>query len=124
MADAAKNYFQNIFIADRSLDPSPIVDLMQTHVNDEINAALCADFSEQEISDTVFQIGPLKALGLDGFLARFFQRNSATVWSDVIAGVREFFHTGIMPASLNDTIIVLVPKILNPVRLIYFQPIS
>lgn len=122
MGHAATSYFQSIFTADPLLDPSPIVQLMQTHVNDEINESLCAEFTEQEIADAVFQIGPLKAPGLDGFPARFFQRNWSTVRADVIAAVKEFFTSGIMPDSVNDTIIVLIPKIPNPVKLIDFSP--
>ena len=36
---------------------------------------LCAPFDDKEISDALFQIGPLKAPGPDGLPARFFQRN-------------------------------------------------
>jgi hypothetical protein len=37
------------------------MDLVQNCVNDEINERLYAPFTEKEISDAVFQIGPLKA---------------------------------------------------------------
>jgi hypothetical protein len=39
----------------------------------------------------LFQIGPLKAPGPDGFLARFFQRNWDVVKQDIIKAVRTFF---------------------------------
>jgi hypothetical protein len=58
----------------------------------------------------VFQIGPLKAPRLDGFLARFFQRNWDILKGDVIKGVRSFFDTGRMPDGINDMTIVLIPK--------------
>jgi hypothetical protein len=38
----------------------------------ETNHDLCKSFSEEEISDALFQIGPLKALGPDGFPGQFF----------------------------------------------------
>jgi hypothetical protein len=41
----------------------------------EENEKLCCEFTEKEISDALFQIGPLKAPGPDGFPARFFKRN-------------------------------------------------
>jgi hypothetical protein len=33
---------------------------------------LCKEFTDEEISDTLFQIEPMKALGPDGYPARFF----------------------------------------------------
>ena len=83
---------------------------MQSHVNDELNDSLCTYFSDQEIAHAVVQIGPLKAPGLDGFPARFFQRNGDTVRVDVIVAVKEFFRSGIMPETVNDTVIGLIPK--------------
>jgi hypothetical protein len=40
-----------------------------------MNNDLCKELSEEEIGDALFQMGPLKAPGSDGFPARFFQRN-------------------------------------------------
>ncbi|XP_073367759.1 uncharacterized protein [Aegilops tauschii subsp. strangulata] len=72
MGKLANDYFQDIFTADHSLDASVILDLVEAKVMEEDNARLVAPFSNKEISDTLFQIGPLKALGPDGFPARFF----------------------------------------------------
>ena len=35
----------------------------------------------------------------------------------VIAGVREFFRSGVMPEGVNNTAILLIPKVDNPVKL-------
>ena len=51
--------------------------------------------------DALFQIGPLKSPGPDGFPARFFQRNLGTLKEGVLAAVRDFFSTGIMPEGVN-----------------------
>ena len=72
----------------------------------------------------MFQIWPINAPGLDGFPARFFQRNWAVMRDQVIAGVKEFFQTGQMPKGVNDTAIVLIPKVDNPERIMKFRPIS
>ena len=68
-------YFSNLFIADTSLCADPVIDLINTRVSDHMNDGLCTDFMDKEIADALFQIGPLKVLGPDGFPARFFQRN-------------------------------------------------
>jgi hypothetical protein len=36
-----------------------------------MNESLCKEFTEEEIGDALFQIGPLKAPGIDGFLHGF-----------------------------------------------------
>ena len=42
----------------------------------------------------------------------------------VIVGVKEFFCTGIMPEGVNNTSIIIIPKVDNPGRLTDFRPIS
>jgi hypothetical protein len=106
-----------------NLDPRPVVELFEQCVTDEANEKLCSEFSEKEISDALFQIGPLKAPGPDGFPARFFQRNWGTLKDKIIAAVQEFFRTGIMQGA-NTTSIVLIPKVSNPCKLSEYRPIS
>jgi hypothetical protein len=77
-----------------------------------------------EISDALFQIGPLKAPGPDGFPARFYQRNWEVLRGNVIKAVKHFFTTGFMPEGTNDTSIVLIPKIDNPTELKDYRPIG
>lgn len=72
----------------------------------------------------MFQIDPLKARGLDGFPARFYQRNWEVVRQDIVGAVQKFFHSGIMPPGVNDMAIVLIPKIDQPLELKDFRPIS
>ena len=124
MGKLTTDYFCNLFSANTSLDAAPVIDLVQPLVAEEDNIKLCAPFTEKEISDAMFQIGPLKAPGPDGFPAIFFQRNWSTVKDSVIAAVKDFFCTGIMPEGVNSTPIVLFPKIANPTKLSDYRPIS
>ena len=89
-----------------------------------MNDILCAPFSEEEVSGALFQIGPLKAPATDGLLARFFQRNWAVLKAEITVAVLEFFRSGAMPDSVNDTTIVLILKIPFPKELKDFRPIS
>jgi hypothetical protein len=88
-----------------------------------MNDSLCKDFTDEEIGDALFQIGPLKAPGVDGFPARFYQRNWGTIKEEVINAVKLFFATGRMPEGVNDTAIVLIPKIEQTEILKDFRPI-
>jgi hypothetical protein len=124
MHQMANDYFQTLFTADDTLDPSPVVELFEQCISDETNDHLCNDFSEKEIADALFQIGPLKAPSPDGFPARFFQRNWGALKDKIIAAVLEFFKSGVMPEGANSTSIVLIPKVTNPGKLSDYRPIS
>lgn len=118
------NFFKKLYEADDDVEPEALLNLFDDKVSEEINEALCREFSDDEISDALFQIGPLKAPGRDGFPARFFQRNWAELKHDVIVAVKNFFANGIMPEGINDTVIVLIPKGKSPENLQDFRPIS
>lgn len=122
MERLASNYFQEVYRADPNLDQSKVTSLFRTKVSVEM--MLCKDFSADEISTALFQISPLKALGPDGFPARFFQRNWGVLKNEVVAAVQVFFQTGVMPDGINETAIVLIPKVNQPVELKDFRPIS
>ena len=120
----ATSYFQSVYTRDPSILPTPVVNLFTEVISDEVNENLCRPFTDEEISNAIFQIGPLKAPGPDGFPARFYQRNWGVLKQEIILAVRKFFDTGQMPIGINDTSIVLIPKVDNPTELKDFRPIS
>lgn len=100
MGAAATSYFKNLFAADPSIDHTPVIEFFEQVITPEVNEGLCAEFTDKEIVDALFQIGPFKAPGPDGFPAHFFQRNWATMKESIFVAVKDFFHTGIMPLVL------------------------
>ena len=90
MRKLATDFFGDLYKRDTSLDPAILLNLLDTVVTEETNESLCRQFSE-EISDALFQIGPLKSPGPDGFPGRFFQHNWAVLKEDVINAVQVFF---------------------------------
>lgn len=97
----ATSYFKEVYSVDPSLDASEVLDLFHPVVSFEGNEKLCSEFSDEEISDALFQTGPLKAPGPDGFPARFFQRNWDTLKDNVVKAVKKFFRTGLMPMGVK-----------------------
>jgi hypothetical protein len=120
----ATSYFQSVYTRDPSIQTRPVLELFGEVISDEVNESLCKPFTVQEISNALFQIGPLKAPRPDGYPARFYQRNWNVLKHEIIQGVLKFFETGHMPEGVNETSIVLIPKIDQPAGLKDFRPIS
>jgi hypothetical protein len=110
MGKLTNEFFSKLYTKDDSVNPILITEHLQKRVNADMNLNLCRDFSNDEISDALFQIGPLKAPRPDGFPARFFQRNWDLLKDNVIKGVKQFFSSSHMPEGVNETVIVLIPK--------------
>jgi len=124
LAAMATDFFRALYTKDANVEPDHLVSMLDTRVTDEMNDDLCREFTDQEISDALFQIEPLKAPGPDGLPARFFQHNWGLLKEDIIAAVKRFFVDGAMSTEVNDTMIVLIPKIPHPESLSDFRPIS
>ena len=61
MEEMATTFFKNLYTRDETICPEPLLDMIQNKVNGNMNEALCKPFTDDEISDALFQIGPLKA---------------------------------------------------------------
>jgi hypothetical protein len=81
-------------------------------------------YTAQEVEKALFQMGPGKAPGVDGFTAGFFQKHWCLLKNSVTAAVLGFLNGGDMPEVINRTILVLIPKVANPDELSNFRPIS
>jgi len=78
-----------------------------------MNQKLLADFTRSEIFDALQHMAPMKALGLDGFPACFFQQSWDTVQNEVCDAALYFFNTCILDEKINVTNIALIPKVPN-----------
>jgi hypothetical protein len=66
--------------------------LVDTRVTNDMNSRLLRRFSEVEVQIALFQMHPLKALGPDGYLVVFYQKNWPTVGRDVCKTVLSFLN--------------------------------
>jgi hypothetical protein len=124
MSKMTKAFFEQLYMADPNVCPLELLQMVEPKVTESMNEDLCKEYSDEEIGDALFQIGPIKAPGPDGFSARFFQRNWDVLKQDVTRGVRQFFESGRMVEDVNNTTIVLIQKKDNPEMLKDFRPIS
>lgn len=117
-------FFQQLYLKDDRLNPENLLSFYAQNITEEMNGKLTEPFSEEEISDALFQIRPLKAPGPDGFPARFFQKNWGILKEDVVRAVKNFFVDGQMQEGVNDTAIVMIPKKSLAEDMKDFRPIS
>jgi ribonuclease HI len=120
----ATDFFKCLYTEDRGVVAHDLINMLHSPISPEMNLALCREFTDEEIGDALFQIGPIKAPGPDGLPGRFFQRNWAIMKQEVIGAVKDFFRSGKMAEGVNDTVIVLIPKGPNPESLADYRSIS
>lgn len=82
------------------------------------------DLQDWEIKSALFSMGPLKAPGVDGLHALFFQSQWDTVGNDVCNLVRRAFLDPTSIKDINQTLLVLIPKVDHPESLKEFRPIA
>ncbi|KAL9665366.1 hypothetical protein QQ045_020785 [Rhodiola kirilowii] len=93
-------------------------------VSEDMNRQLMAPFTEGEIKRAMFQMHPTKGPGLDGFSALFYQSNWDVVSSDIIREVMMCLNNEVISRKLNETLIVLVPKVQKVEKVEHLRAIS
>ncbi|GJT66702.1 reverse transcriptase [Tanacetum coccineum] len=93
-------------------------------VTNTISMQLEAPLLQVEIDKAVKNLGPHKAPGEDGFPGLFFQKYWHIVGDAVSKAIKRFFDNGIIPRTLNKTLVVLLPKVPFPETIGQFRPIS
>nr|GEW10125.1 RNA-directed DNA polymerase, eukaryota, reverse transcriptase zinc-binding domain protein [Tanacetum cinerariifolium] len=80
--------------------------------------------SSREVKEVMFSMGNDKSPGPDGYTAAFFKEAWDIVGNDVVKAVGEFFTNDNLLKELNHTVIDLIPKVKNPLRVNDYRPIS
>lgn len=114
------DFFQKLYDSSSWAVEGRIADLIHPVVTKEDNADLCALPTMKEIKDAIFQLGAMKAPGLDGFSTLFFQHYWEVVGAVLSEMVLHFFKMGNMLRQFNHSFLVLIPKVDHPVRIEQF----
>ncbi|KAL9671418.1 hypothetical protein QQ045_008986 [Rhodiola kirilowii] len=121
------NYFSNIFHSQVNVSSERWhreFEAIPKLITTEKNEMLGAPFTEMEVKGALFQMHPTKAPGLDGFPALFFQNNWDIVGEDVTKEVLNCLNNKVLDAELNETLIVLIPKVRDVEKVEDLRPIS
>ncbi|GMI77374.1 hypothetical protein HRI_001406700 [Hibiscus trionum] len=89
-----------------------------------MNATLLRPFTVEEISAAFLDINPKKAPGIDGFPSSFYRQHWDMIGPDFLSLCMDLLQGKADMASVNRSVIVLIPKIYDPTTMKHFRPIS
>ncbi|CAL8157860.1 unnamed protein product [Prunus armeniaca] len=120
----AVEYFSGQFNQVQVAVPDMVLPNLFPGISNDDLALLGKNIELDEVKESLFNIGSLKAPGVDGFPACFYQSQWDHCSSDIYALVIKAFTECKVPEKLNYTVITLVPKVTNPHTMVQFMPIS
>jgi hypothetical protein len=110
-------FYKDLYRSEGTQNMEAVLGTVPIKVTPEMNDDLLKPFVEKEVKEALFQIFPTKALGPDGFPAHFFQRHWDVCGAEVTAVVLRILRGEDDPSVINNTFIVLIPKVANPEEL-------
>ena len=85
---------------------------------------LSKPFMGSEIKRAIFDMNSFKAPGPDGYQALFFQKHWDTIGNQLIQLALDTLEGRELPERLNETFLVLIPKLDNPQCVTQLRPIG
>ncbi|XP_024163967.1 uncharacterized protein LOC112170934 [Rosa chinensis] len=119
-------YFQTIFSAEQVDEEAIVVVTAATpcRVTLQMNDALLAPYTNEEIKMALFQMHPSKSPGPDGMSPFFYQKYWTVVCEDVCLAVKNLLELVDMWPNSNHTYLCLISKIQDPKEAMHFRPIA
>ncbi|KAM0889077.1 hypothetical protein ACQ4PT_027916 [Festuca glaucescens] len=106
-----EDFYDALFSSEPCSGTEAVLEAIPEKVTMEMNGELCKPYSDEEIRTALFQMGPTKAPGPDGFPALFYQTHWEFFKAEICNAVRGFLEGDSIPEGLCDSIIILIPKI-------------
>lgn len=97
-----KLHFRVLYKGPPTRDFEDVISLVDNVISPERNANLVKEISRDEVKNAVFQLGPLKVPGSDGFPGLFYQNYWDIVGDDVFNAIQSFFNDGMMLKEVKD----------------------
>lgn len=97
---------------------------VEPRVDQNMNAFLNMEFSNEEIKKAAFEVSQSKAPGPDGFTASFYHHLWDHIEMEVCKAVGDVLNGGSNLDEWNETSVTVIPKIKKPEAVKDFRPIS
>ncbi|KAK8684254.1 hypothetical protein V6N13_040284 [Hibiscus sabdariffa] len=120
----ASDYFVELFSAGPSVEIPAFLEYISPSVTDDMNSALNADFTPDEVIAAFRDINPRKSPGIDGLPSGFFRQHWDILGDDFVSLCLDLLRGLADMASVNETIIVFIPKVDKPTSMRQLRPIS
>jgi hypothetical protein len=119
-----QSFYHNLFTAEPCASLDAVLHSIPCKVDESMNVDLCKPYMDEEIKFALFQMGPTKAPGSDGFPALFYQTHWDFLKEDICHAVRGFLNGMPIPEGFCGSVIVLIPKSVRPKHLNNFRRIN
>lgn len=118
------DYFKTLFTSNNNVEFQQVLDKVENRVTPEMNEALSASYTRDEIVMALKQMHPSKAPGPDGMPAFFYKKYWGVVGEDVVKHTLDILNNGGPISPINHTHIVLIPKKKHNQHTKDYRPIS
>ena len=120
----AVGYFSDLFKSENAIYQNyHVPNFFPTLDSHDVDGA-AAPILREEIRNDVFSMKLLKAPGMDGLHAIFYQSQWHNIGPSFCRFIHDIFNTGKVPQEINSSFLVLIPKEEHPTSLKMFRPIS
>lgn len=110
----ASSFFKDLFASKPIQNSSNLMSEIRSCLSKDLNEELMEKFNAEEVLEAIKSMALLKASGIDGFTALFFQKYWHIVGRDVSPFCLEFFNGHMELHEINKTNIVILPKVSEP----------
>lgn len=124
MGDMIMAFYKDLYRDEGTQNMDGVLATVPLKVTAEMNAMLLTPFTQGDVKTVLFQMFPTKAPGPDGFPAYFFRRHWDLCGDELTSVVLRVLKGEDDPSIINDTCIVLIPKVESVEELGQFRPIS
>lgn len=118
------SFYEDLYKSEGVVGIEEVLSHVPCKVTNAMNENLSKPYTEKEVKEALFQMFPTKVAGPDDFSAHFSQKYWHLCGEELTKIVIRILKGVDSPAEINRTFIVIIPKVINPLFLAQYRPIS